>query len=92
MQGAYKQQTINTGGKLKLARAAAEHDVASAELAVTKVRSDVFTQVRTGYFAVLVARENIRIMTTLARFVDHGYQIQVDRLLGGELAEPRSPR
>ncbi len=86
MQGGFAQQTIKTGGKLQLARAAAEQDVANAELAVSKARSDLFTQVRTGYFAVLVARENTRVMTTLARFVDRGYQIQVDRLIGGESA------
>ncbi len=86
MQGGFVQQTIKTGGKLQLARESAERDVANAELGVGKARSDLFTQVRTGYFAVLVARENIRVMTTLARFVDRGYLIQVDRLIGGESA------
>ena len=36
-------------------------DLLNAEVALRRARSDLFYQVRTTYFAALVARENVRI-------------------------------
>ncbi len=54
-------QTIKTGGKLRLQTAAAEMDLHNAELALRRARSDLATQVRNAYFAVLVAKETVRV-------------------------------
>ena len=55
-QGINLTQTISTGGKLQLAKAAAMVDVENAQLALRAARSDLDTRVRTAYFGVLVAR------------------------------------
>lgn len=77
-QGAFVEQAIKTGGKLRLARAAAEVDVCNAQLALQRAQSDVRTQVRAGYYAVLVARENVRLTAALVRFMDNAYQQRVE--------------
>src|SRR5436190_2103863 len=46
--GGFFEQTIKTGGKLGLARAAAAMDVRNAQLALRKTQLDVMTQVRTN--------------------------------------------
>ena len=67
-------QTIKTGGKLRLQRAAAEMDLHNAELALRRARSDLATQVRNAYFAVLVAKETVRVNKALAHFTDEVYR------------------
>ena len=54
-------QTIKTGGKLALQTAAAEMALHNAELALRRARSDLSTQVRNAYFAVLVGKETVRV-------------------------------
>jgi cobalt-zinc-cadmium efflux system outer membrane protein len=82
--GGYVEQTIKTANKLQLARAAAAMDLKNAELALIRARNDVATRVRSGYFAVLVARENVRTAKALARLTDAVYRMQVDQVaLGG---------
>jgi cobalt-zinc-cadmium efflux system outer membrane protein len=78
VQGFFIDQPIKTGGKLKLASAAAEMDLRNAELALKRARSDLATQVRNAYYALLVAEETVRVNTALARFTDDVYRIQVD--------------
>ena len=46
-----------------------------------RARSDLSTQVRNAYFAVLVAREAMRVNRALARLTDEVYRIQVDLTL-----------
>jgi cobalt-zinc-cadmium efflux system outer membrane protein len=77
-QGFYIDQLIKTGGKLKLAEAAARMDVQNAELALRRARSDLATQVRSAYFGVLVARETLRVNRGVARLTDEVYRIQRD--------------
>ncbi len=83
-------QTIKTGGKLHLQRAAAEVDLQNAELALRRARSDLATQVRNAYFAVLVGKETVRVNKALANFTDEIYRLQT-RLLAGGFAAPYEP-
>jgi cobalt-zinc-cadmium efflux system outer membrane protein len=85
-QGFMFDQTIKTAGKLKLAQAAAEMDVRNAELALRKARYDVAGQVRSGYFAVLVARENVKVSRALVRFAEAVYAPLVANLKEGQVA------
>jgi cobalt-zinc-cadmium efflux system outer membrane protein len=83
-------QTVSTGGKIKLQVAAAEMDLRNAELALHRARSDLATQVRNAYYAVLVAQETVRVTKALARFTDEVYLAQADVLRGG-FAAPYEP-
>lgn len=83
-QGVFGTQTIKTAGKLGLARAAANMGLMNAEIQLRQTRIDVLTQVRTNYYAVLVAREGLMRDTALERFTMKVYTIQVEKLKGGE--------
>jgi cobalt-zinc-cadmium efflux system outer membrane protein len=72
--GGSLQQTIKTWGKLKLAQAAAEMDLRIAEVALRAAQNDLATQVRTGYFAVLVAQENIFVTEALVHVTARAYR------------------
>ena len=87
-------QTIKTGGKLALQTASAEMALHNAELALRRARSDLSTQVRNAYFAVLVGKETVRVNGALAHFTDEVYRLQEKLLLGGFAApyEPASLR
>ena len=76
-QGFFLDQPIKTGGKLKLQEAMARMDLLNAELALRRARSDLATQVRTAYYALLVARESVRVNRSLAQFTDKVYRLQV---------------
>jgi cobalt-zinc-cadmium efflux system outer membrane protein len=65
-------------------------DLANAELALRRARNDLATRVRTVYFALLVARESVRVNRTLAHFTDEVFRIQVD-LLGSGFAASYEP-
>ena len=90
-QGFQIDQTIKTGGKLKLAAAAAEKALENAELALKRARSDLATQVRNAYFALLVAKETVRVTKALAHFTDEVYLYQEDLLEQGGQAAPYEP-
>jgi cobalt-zinc-cadmium efflux system outer membrane protein len=85
-QGAFVDQVIKTGGKLKLAQAAASIDVLNTQLALRRAQLDLTAQVRGGYFAVLVARENVRVTRALVEFADEAFRIQVEQVKGGQAA------
>jgi outer membrane protein, heavy metal efflux system len=85
-QGFVFDQTIKTAGKLKLAQAAAEMDVRNAELALRKAQYEVAGQVRAGFFAVLVARENVKASRALVRFAEAVYAPLVANLKEGQVA------
>ena len=85
-QGGFVEQTIKTGGKLQLARASAMLDVANAQVALRKANVTLSASVRTGYFSVLVAQENMRISHGLAKFSDEAYRVQVALVQGGQAA------
>ena len=87
-------QTIKTGGKLRLAVASAEMSLHQAELALRRARSDLSTQVRNAYFAVLVAKETVRVNRAVAYFTDEVYHLQTRMLAAGQAApyEPAALR
>jgi cobalt-zinc-cadmium efflux system outer membrane protein len=90
VQGPFIDQTVKFAGKLKLQAAAAEMDLRNAELALKRARSDLSTNVRNAYFAVLVAKETMRVNKALAHFTDEIYRLQAG-LLGGGFAAPYEP-
>lgn len=90
-QGFGFNQLIKTAGKLKLQQAAATMDLLNAELNLRKVQNDVATQVRSNYFGVLVARENMKISRVVAQFTDEIYRVQVDLLEKGGFPAPYEP-
>jgi cobalt-zinc-cadmium efflux system outer membrane protein len=76
-------QTIMTGGKLKLQQAAAMMDVLNAQLALKRAYTDLSYAVRTNYFAVLVAREAMKVNQALYEFADEIYRVQIELIPGG---------
>lgn len=85
-QGMNYSQEIATGGKLQLARSAAEVDVSNAQVALRRTQSEIATQLRTRYFAVLVALERMRVNQALAEFTANVYRVQIERVKVGEAA------
>ena len=85
-QGAFIQQTIKTAGKLKLAQAAASVDVLNAELALKRTQIDIASQVRSNYFAVLVAYETFKSAYALATFTDEAYSIWTEQVFAQQAA------
>jgi outer membrane protein, heavy metal efflux system len=83
-------QTVVTGGKLRIASAAAEMALRKAELALRRARSDLATRVRTAYYTLLVAQETMRVNKALAHFTDEVYRLQ-ERLLEAGQAAPHEP-
>jgi cobalt-zinc-cadmium efflux system outer membrane protein len=94
VQGPFIDQTIKFAGKIKLQTAAAEMDLGNAELALKRARSDLSTSVRNAYFAVLVAKETVRVSKALAHFTDEIYRLQAALLGAGQAAayEPAALR
>jgi cobalt-zinc-cadmium efflux system outer membrane protein len=88
--GGFIDQVIKTGGKLKLAAAAAEMDLRNAQLALKRARSDLATAVRNAYYSLLVARETMVVSRALANFTDEIYRLQAELLAGG-FAAPYEP-
>ena len=50
------------------------------ELALRRAEADLISRVRSGYFAVLVARENLKVARALAEFADEVYHLQLELL------------
>lgn len=94
VQGFFVDQQIKTGGKLKLQAAAAQKDLENAELALRKARNDLATQVRQEYYALLIAKETVRVNRALAKFTEDIYLLQADLLTAGQVAayEPAALR
>ncbi|HEV7226684.1 MAG TPA: TolC family protein [Pirellulales bacterium] len=82
-QGIYFSQWIKTAGKLSLARAIKNYDVMNAQQALRRARIAVLAQVKSRYFAVLVAQENVLVTSALVRFTDEVYRIQTEKLKAG---------
>jgi cobalt-zinc-cadmium efflux system outer membrane protein len=89
--GFYVDQLVKTGGKLQLQQAAAVMDVLNAKLALKRARSDLRYAVRSNYFAVLVATENVRVSEALFQFTQEIYRVQVELLETGGLAAGYEP-
>ncbi|MBI1916807.1 MAG: TolC family protein [Planctomycetes bacterium] len=84
--GGYVEQLIKTAGKLRLARLASLMGYANAQLALRRAEVDLIGQVRSGYFSLLVARENVRVTRALSKFADEVYRIQIAQVRGGQAA------
>jgi cobalt-zinc-cadmium efflux system outer membrane protein len=85
-QGFFVDQVIKTAGKLTLAQDAALMDLLNHEVALRRAQSDLATKVRSGYFAVLVAQENMRVSYGLALLADRTYRAQIEILKLGRAA------
>jgi cobalt-zinc-cadmium efflux system outer membrane protein len=83
-------QTVKTANKLKLQQAAAMMDLLNARLALKRAYADLAYQVRTNYFAVLVALESVKINEALYQFTNEIYRVQVE-LVEGAIAAPYEP-
>jgi cobalt-zinc-cadmium efflux system outer membrane protein len=83
VQGVFVDQVIKTGGKLKLATAAAMMDLLNAEIALKRARSDLATSVRSNYFSFIVSLEAVQVTRALAQFTDEMYRLQVNLLQAG---------
>jgi outer membrane protein, heavy metal efflux system len=89
--GPFIDQLIKTGGKLKLASASAEMDLKNAELALRRARNDLSTRVRNAYYALLVAKETVRVNRGLAVMTDEIYRLHADLAAAGSFAAPYEP-
>jgi outer membrane protein, heavy metal efflux system len=89
--GPFIDQLIKTGGKLKLASASAEMDLKNAQLALRRARSDLSTRVRSAYYALLVAKETVRVNRGLAVMTDQIYRLHADLAAAGSFAAPYEP-
>jgi cobalt-zinc-cadmium efflux system outer membrane protein len=85
-QGVYASQFIKTAGKLELAQAIQNVDVMNAQLALRQARNDLLSQIRREYFALLIARESLKINEAIVRFTHEVYRIQVDQVTEGQAA------
>jgi cobalt-zinc-cadmium efflux system outer membrane protein len=85
-QGGSIQQQIVTMGKRTIAREAALRDVQIMEQNLKQAESDLQSQVRSGYFAVLSARENYRVLKGLADLTDELFNVLLLQMRAGEVA------
>jgi cobalt-zinc-cadmium efflux system outer membrane protein len=93
-QGGGIDQPIKGANKLKLQQAMAEMELRNAKVALRRAQSDLATQVRSTYFAVLLAQENMRVSRALAQFTDGIFSEQRDLVTAGlaALYEPMQVR
>ncbi len=66
-------------------------DVENSKLDLRRAQTDLETQVRNGYFAVLIARENMRVTRALVRLTDQAYQIHLLQFRRGGIAAYYEP-
>lgn len=85
-QGAYISQLIKTAGKLGLAQQVTGYDYLNALVAVRRTQMDVTAQIRTTYFAVLVAQQSVEINRALVALADEVYLLQRKQVQSGEAA------
>ena len=90
-QGGYIEQTIKTGGKIRLGQASAAVDYANAQVALRKAQVDLTAKVRNGYFAVIVAQENIVVARALIKLTDDTYRLHIERAAKAGLDAPFEP-
>lgn len=79
-------QEIVTAGKLTLAQNTALMEMRAKEAELRKARIELATRIRRGYFRVLVAQEQVKFNSALARLSAEVYRAQIDLVTGGEAA------
>jgi len=84
--GGFFNQSIVTGGKLKIARSVAYFDYVIAQAHLRRAEVEVAHRVRLNYYAALVAAENVRIARLVVAFTDEVYRRQVALVKGGTAA------
>jgi cobalt-zinc-cadmium efflux system outer membrane protein len=82
-QGFFIEQIIKTFGKLKTAQASALMSLQNAQIALRRAQTDLMAQVRSGYFAVLVARYAMEVNEGLNHHTAAVYEVSRDRTIGG---------
>jgi len=65
LQGAFVRQEVVTAGKLRLARAAAEQEIARREQQWAAQRLRILNDVRTGFYRTLIAQRRAELATQL---------------------------
>jgi cobalt-zinc-cadmium efflux system outer membrane protein len=89
-QGLFFEQLIKTAGKLKVAQGAAIMNLLNAQLALRKAQTDLMTQVRGHYFALVVARQTMLWDIALAGFAEEIYRIFAENAVLG-ISTPYEP-
>jgi len=80
-------QEFVTMGKLRLNRAAAMREVQQAELHFTRVRFDLLTAVRSGFYSTLVGQQRVQVLTELVDIANTSL-VTAERLKrGGEASD-----
>jgi cobalt-zinc-cadmium efflux system outer membrane protein len=90
-QGWFFDQTIRTAGKLKLSEAMGLMDLENSRIALRRAQTDLEAQVRSGYFAVLVAEENMRVSRALVDVTDQMYRLLLLQFRTGGIAAYYEP-
>ncbi|HQR09009.1 MAG TPA: TolC family protein [Gemmatales bacterium] len=85
-QGAFISQVIKTAHKLSLAQQVAGYDYLNALVAARKTQVDVTGQIRSAYFALLVAQQSVEINRSLVALADEVYLLQRKQVQAGEAA------
>lgn len=85
-QGAFINQLIRTAGKVRLGQQVTGYDYVNALVAVRRAQVDVTLRVRSGYFAVLSARQGVEVNKSLAGLADEVYRLQQGQLAAGVAA------
>jgi cobalt-zinc-cadmium efflux system outer membrane protein len=65
----YLTQEFVTAGKLRLSRAAARRAVQQAELRLQRTRYDLLTNVRSGFYRVLVGQQRVEVLRNLVSVI-----------------------
>ena len=79
-------QEFVTGGKLDFAQSAALMRVQAAQQNLRRERIALASDVRRGYFAVLIAQERVKYARAIAHLADEVYAAQIDLVAAGEAA------
>ena len=80
-------QEFVTMGKLRLNRAAAMREVQQSELHFTRVRFDLLTAVRSGFYSTLVGQQRVQVLTELVEIANTSL-VTAERLKrGGEASD-----
>jgi outer membrane protein, heavy metal efflux system len=85
-QGAYISQLIKTAGKLELSQQVAGYDQLNAMVEARRTQVEVYSQIRSQFFALLVAQQSIEIQRSLVSLADEVYQLQKKQVRAGEAA------
>jgi cobalt-zinc-cadmium efflux system outer membrane protein len=84
--GVFFTQEFVTAGKLTLAQNVALNEVRAAQADLRKARIRLASDIRRGYFKVLISQEQLKFNRAIAKLSDEVYRAQIDLVTGGEAA------